>query len=144
MKVFFGISLLLAVVTPCKAGELVWGEFDRKSPRVSLMKVIIDPESCKDMRVRVFGHFVLSGNSGGDIYFSKESLENIDVGNAVRFKADGVLKFLEEKKANIRSSSIILDGFVRYRPKVKNIEARIHIDAKGIVFMIEDPEEESE
>lgn len=119
--------------------ELIFGEPDRiNSTRVSLMKLIVNPESCQDLRIGVFGYIFLERGPESALFFSKEALDRIDMGNGVNIKTDGLVKFLDQSKRQIDSSLVHVEGFVRYNPKINNANRRVWIDAKCIVFSVQD------
>ena len=137
MKYFILPILLFSPVYWVHGDELVFGECVRRgSTRVSLMKVIIDPNSCLNERISVGGHLVL-GNSESMLYFSKEAMDSIDVGNAVILKVDGLLSFLEDSKRIPYTTLVYVQGFVKYAPQIKNAERRIWIEPECVVFLVE-------
>ena len=138
MKYYIFIIFLLSSVCNVRGDELVYGECVRRGfTRVSLMKVIVDPESCLNELISVHGHLVLGKGSESMLYFSEESMDSIDVGNAVPIRADGLLSFLVESKRVPSSTLVYIQGFVKYDPKIKNKERRVWIETGCVVFLVE-------
>ncbi len=145
MKCFLLTIFLFSSVCCVLGDQLIYGKCEpRGSTRVSLMKVIIDPESCLNERISVFGHLVLFEGSESMLYFSEEAMDSIDVGNAVPIRAEDLSSFLVESKREPYSNRVYIQGFVKYNPKIKNKERRVWIEADCIVFGVKKITNENE